>query len=155
MRAYELTEAERPGIISRGLKRIQAKLPGFLGGNRAAGQVDIQRQFKPAKAKFERWMGQGGFEYDNNLTGAAIQRAWGRDAAEAMKEVGIQPNGTVSKKEADDMIWTMLQMKASGRLAHSTESEPSDTDTSTSSRTARDSSDSSTPDVPVAPLDPE
>ena len=121
MRSSEfITEAERPGMLRRGLNRLQAKLPGFLGGNTAAGRVDTANFTKQMIVKFDRWRGQAGLDYGKNLTGAEIAAKFGtpvmiKAMAEVIPPITDDSTTAVSAKQVKDLLQTFAELTISGR----------------------------------------
>jgi hypothetical protein len=115
MRSNEfITEAERPGLFSRGWNRVKAA----MGSARAGGQLDVQNFYKTLKASFDRWIGQAGLTYGSTLTGKDIAAKMGdKVMLAAMQEVGIRGNTVVTKPQAENLVHTYAEMKLSGRAA--------------------------------------
>lgn len=103
-----LTEAERPGWVSRTGQRLISKLPGnFSFINKASGRADAQQRYNQLWKGFTTWMGQADLTF-GSLTGADIATRFSDDKMKnAMEEVGVADDATpISKTQAQNLIWT-------------------------------------------------
>ena len=117
MRVNEfLTEAERPGLLSR----LGSKIASKFGSKSAAGAQETDANFQKGWALYQKWLGQSGMAgkpvplqdiYDTwQVNGQPDPRM-----VQAATELGLSATDAVDEKTAKNLMYTYSQLFTSGK----------------------------------------